>query len=107
MASSLRDALLAGAWPAVAELVAREPGRARERDASGNLPLHVALVCGAPAETVRLLLDAHRGGAAERNVGDEAEAFEAAQQSHARYGSGALRAAVFGFSGKHAAIISC
>jgi hypothetical protein len=28
------------------------------------------------------------------------EAFEAAQQAHARYGSGALRAAVFGFSGK-------
>ena len=37
----------------------------------------------------------------ERGPGAEAEAFEAAQQSHARYGSGALRAAVFGFSGEH------
>jgi hypothetical protein len=37
--------------------------------------------------------------ASERSAGDEAEAFESAQMSHARYGSGALRAAVFGFSG--------
>ena len=36
---------------------------------------------------------------AERSAGAEAEAFESAQMSHARYGSGALRAAVFGFSG--------
>jgi hypothetical protein len=34
---------------------------------------------------------------------DDEETFEAAQQAHARYGSGALRAAVFGFSGKPAA----
>ena len=59
------------------------------------------------ADAACFTLPLSRGGVAERNVGDEAEAFEAAQQSHARYGSGALRAAVFGFSGKHAAIISC
>ena len=53
-----------------------------------------------PADVACFTLPRPGGGAAERNVGDEAEAFEAAQESHTRYGSGALRAAVFGFSGK-------
>ena len=67
--SSLRDAIMAGAWTVVAELVGCEPARARERDSGGNLPLHVALVCGAPLETVSSLLAAHRPAAAERDGG--------------------------------------
>jgi hypothetical protein len=40
--------------------------------------------------------------AAAAEDGGEGEAFEEAQRAHARYGSGALRAAVFGFSGTQA-----
>ena len=52
-----------------------------------------------PPDAACFTLPRPSGGAAEHSVGAEAEAFEAAQLSHARYGSGALRAAVFGFSG--------
>ena len=54
-----------------------------------------------PADAACVTLPLSSGGTALRDAGAEAEAFEAAQLSHTRYGSGALRAAVFGFSGKH------
>jgi ankyrin repeat protein len=40
-------------------IVDHRPQDLRKRDPSGRLPLQVAIDCGAPAEVVRLLVDAH------------------------------------------------
>ena len=66
-ANALHDACAAGNWKEAARLASARPGGGagadakdlcREKDSSGNEPLHLALVYGAPLGVVRALLAA-------------------------------------------------